>query len=161
MAPHLAVASDAGVTGRVLLQFDLLPWPSRPGVSLRASNAPWWPIRPPPAPHGAAPPNALLDALNLRGTSRFCAGSLHLPLRGGRLREDRMSHGVRRAACGPGTGSSRPPALTTPPRRIGALIIALAKAGERNAERLCQGALQAGSPVDPSDRPEGGSAAES
>jgi hypothetical protein len=40
-------------------------------------------------------------------------------------------------------------------------IIALAKAGERDVERLCQGALQAVSPVDPSDRPVGGPAAES
>jgi hypothetical protein len=35
-------------------------------------------------------------------------------------------------------------------------IIALAKAGERDAERLCEGALQAVSPADLSDRPEGG-----
>jgi hypothetical protein len=43
-------------------------------------------------------------------------------------------------------------------------IIALAKAGERDPERLCDGALRAVSPADPSGwrgRPEGGQAAES
>jgi hypothetical protein len=42
-------------------------------------------------------------------------------------------------------------------------IIALAKAGERDAERLCEGALGAVSPADPSrwrGRPKGGQAAE-
>jgi hypothetical protein len=42
-------------------------------------------------------------------------------------------------------------------------IIALAKAGERDAERLCEGALRAVSPADLSggrDRPEDGPAAE-
>jgi hypothetical protein len=42
-------------------------------------------------------------------------------------------------------------------------IIALAKAGERDVERLCEGALRAVGPADPSGwrgRPEGGQAAE-
>ena len=42
-------------------------------------------------------------------------------------------------------------------------IIALAKAGERDAERLCEGALGAVSPADPSrwrGRPKGGQGAE-
>jgi hypothetical protein len=34
--------------------------------------------------------------------------------------KDRMSRGVRHTACGPRDGGNRPPALTTPPRRIGA-----------------------------------------
>jgi hypothetical protein len=101
-----------------------------------------------------------------RNQSRFVIRAAFMPIRAylGGQKFDGETIRLMGVAFEMALASLRPPDFDDPIRAaLAQSIIALAKVGERDVERLCEGALRAVGPADPSGwrgRPEGGQAAE-